>query len=80
MQNPLVTKELLSAIRELSQKLEDKLKENKYYVALKKIDEMLHTIKALGDQEADVNLSSQVSPGEKSKSVVAERTTADITH
>jgi hypothetical protein len=80
MQNPLVTKELLSAMRELSQKLEDKLKENKYYVALKKIDEMLHTIKALGDQEADVNLSSQVSPGEKSKSVVAERTTADITH
>jgi hypothetical protein len=80
MQNPLVTKELLSAIRELSQKLEDKLKENKYYVALKKLDEMLHTIKALGDQEADVNLSSQVGPGEKSKSVVAERATADITH
>jgi HPt (histidine-containing phosphotransfer) domain-containing protein len=79
MQNPLVTKELLSAIRELSQKLEDKLKENKYYVALKKLDEMLHTIKALGDQEADVNLSSQVGPGEKSKSV-AERATADITH
>jgi HPt (histidine-containing phosphotransfer) domain-containing protein len=80
MQNPLVTKELLSAMRELSQKLEDKLKENKYYVALKKLDEMLHTIKALGDQEADVNLSSQVGPGEKSKSVVAERATADITH
>ena len=40
MQNPLVTRELLSAIRELSQKLEDKLKENKYYIALKKLDEI----------------------------------------
>jgi hypothetical protein len=80
MQNPLVTRELLSAIRELSQKLEDKLKENKYYIALKKLDEMLLTIKALGDEEADVNLSSRVSPGEKPKSVVAERTTADIAH
>jgi hypothetical protein len=78
MENPLVTKELLDAIRELRGKLEEKLRQNKYYAALTKVDDLLVTVKSLVDSEREANLSGRLRPNDEAKNVlVAEGTTAD---
>ncbi|HEX2448379.1 MAG TPA: hypothetical protein VHK26_09365 [Methyloceanibacter sp.] len=47
MQNPLVNKDLVDAIRELRADVEKQLQANKYYVALNKLDELLASIRPL---------------------------------
>jgi hypothetical protein len=53
MEQPLVTKKLLDEIAELSQKLDERLRANKYYAALKKLDDLLLTIESLRDDDGE---------------------------
>jgi hypothetical protein len=55
MENPLVKKDLVDAIVELREEVERRLKVNKYYVAMNKLDELLAAIRPLEIVEATVN-------------------------
>jgi hypothetical protein len=76
MEKPLVTSELLAGIRDLSEKLEEKLQGNKYYAALKKLEDLLVAIKSLGEKEGEVSFSAS----EHKDVVVPDKTTASATH
>jgi hypothetical protein len=62
MENPLVKKDLVDAIVELREEVERRLKANKYYVAMNKLDELLAAIRPLEIIEATVNPPASPKP------------------
>lgn len=59
MDNPLVKKDLADAILELRAEVERRLLQNKYYVAMTKLDELLAAIRPLDIIEGEANPSPE---------------------
>jgi hypothetical protein len=55
MDNPLVRKDLVESIVELRAEVERRLRQNQYYVALHKLDELLAAIRPLDIIEGEAN-------------------------
>jgi hypothetical protein len=55
MDNPLVRKDLVESIVELRAEVERRLRQNQYYVAMHKLDELLAAIRPLDIIEGEAN-------------------------
>jgi translation initiation factor IF-2 len=55
MDNPLIRKDLVESIVELRAEVERRLRQNQYYVALHKLDELLAAIRPLDIIEGEAN-------------------------
>ena len=62
MDNQPVKKDLVDAILELREEVERRLRANKYYVAMNKLDELLAAIKPLEVIDAKVNRPETPTP------------------
>ncbi len=64
MENPIVKKDLVESILELRAEAERRLMRNKYYVAIKKLDELLEAIRPLEAQVIEEDARHAADAGE----------------
>jgi hypothetical protein len=77
MDNPLVRKDLVESIVELRAEVERRLRQNQYYVAMHKLDELLAAIRPLDIIEGEANPpapAAEAAPAEVSAEPETEET------